>query len=356
MNSKIPIIILFLIFFQTNVKGDCCSKSCCNSVTVCRLVLGRKGATGSPGAQGPQGITGSTGPCCTSGVTGTTGTANNSTGIQGTTGTTGAQGMQGTAGATGAQGSPGGPPGTPGSTGITGITGPATGATGTPGTPGTTGTTGAQGTTGTTGNTGTTGLQGNTGTSGTTGTLGTAGIIGTVGIPGTPGTPGTAGSLGSAGTAGSVGSQGVSGTTGGGALLGYGYIYNLTPAPPTIAVGAPILFSDNGPLLGITHVLGSSDIVISNPGVYSVTFSVSGSEPNQFAIFLDSVLIPVVGTTYGSGAGTQQNTGPTIITTVIPNSVLTIVNNRSPAAVTLASFIGGTQANVNASVLIKRLS
>jgi hypothetical protein len=116
-----------------------------------------------------------------------------------------------------------------------------------------------------------------------------------------------------------------------------------------------VTFSDNGiGTAGITHGLGSSDIILVNQGVYKVTFSVSGTEPNQFALFLNGVV--VAESVYGSGAGTQQNTGQAILA-IQANDVLTLVNHTSAAAVTLAATppIGGTAAVVNASVLIQKL-
>jgi hypothetical protein len=106
-------------------------------------------------------------------------------------------------------------------------------------------------------------------------------------------------------------------------------------------------------LLGVTHAPGASAITITDAGTYAISFSVSGSEPNQFALFVNGA--PDVSTVYGSGAGTQQNNGLSILV-LAAGDVLTLVNHSSAAAVTLASVVGGTQANVSASVLIERLA
>ena len=134
-------------------------------------------------------------------------------------------------------------------------------------------------------------------------------------------------------------------------VLGYGYIYNT--AAGTVAIEAPVLFSDNGPLLGVTHAPGASAITVTNAGTYSILFSVSGVEPSQFTIFINGVAN--TSTVYGSGAGTQQNTGHTIVT-LAANDVITLVNHSSAAAVTLQTLAGGTQTNVNASIQIIRLA
>lgn len=90
-----------------------------------------------------------------------------------------------------------------------------------------------------------------------------------------------------------------------------------------------------------------------NSGVYKVTYSVSGTEPSQFALFVNKSLVP--GSIYGSGAGTQQNTGQAIIVASTGDS-LTLRNHSSAAAVGLATPIGGTQQSANASVAIEMLS
>ncbi len=93
--------------------------------------------------------------------------------------------------------------------------------------------------------------------------------------------------------------------------------------------------------------------MVTAAGVYAVTFSVSGVEPNQFALFVNGA--PVTDTVYGSGAGTQQNTGQVILN-LSAGDVLTLVNHSSAAAVILQTLAGGTQTNVNASLLIEKLA
>ena len=134
-------------------------------------------------------------------------------------------------------------------------------------------------------------------------------------------------------------------------MSAYGYIFN--ESAETVAIDAAIAFDMSGPLLGVTHAPGSTDIVVTNAGTYAVNFSVSGVEPGQFSLFVNGA--PVAGTVYGSGAGTQQDNGLAIIT-LSANDVLTLVNNASAAAVTLQTLAGGTQTNVNASILIEKLA
>jgi hypothetical protein len=130
-----------------------------------------------------------------------------------------------------------------------------------------------------------------------------------------------------------------------------GFIYNVSAQ--TVPVETDVIFDTNGILTpGITHAPGTTQIAVTNPGKYESTFSVSGVEPNQFALFLNGA--QVTGTVYGSGAGTQQNNGQAIIA-LAAGDVLTLRNHSSSAAVTLQTLAGGTQTNVNASVVIKKL-
>jgi len=119
-----------------------------------------------------------------------------------------------------------------------------------------------------------------------------------------------------------------------------------------VAIASAIGFDSNGPLLGVTHAPGASSFVVTAAGTYLVSFSTSGVEPSQFALFDNGVVVP--GTTYGSGAGTQQNNGQMIVT-LSAGDTLSIVNDASAAAVTLQTLAGGTATNVNASVVIEKL-
>lgn len=141
--------------------------------------------------------------------------------------------------------------------------------------------------------------------------------------------------------------------TGGGvaAPATYAHIYNLDAQ--VVALEAGISFSNNGVIAGnITHTPGTSSITLGTAGNYMVSFSVSGVEPGQFALFQNGV--PVPGAIYGSGAGTQQNNGQVIVTAAA-GDVLTLNNHTSAPAVTLQTLAGGTQVNANASILIEQL-
>ncbi|MGE1143794.1 BclA C-terminal domain-containing protein, partial [Bacillus pumilus] len=212
------------------------------------------------------------------------------------------------------------------------------------------GDTGATGATGATGDTGAIGPTGATGDFGATGATGATGDTGAIGPTGATGAIGPTGATGVTGATGATGDTGATGVTGAG-LAEFAYVYNLSAE--TVALEAPVIFDSTGiTTAGITHAPGTSQIIVTNPGNYEVTFSVSGVEPNQFTLFVNGA--PVTNTVYGSGAGTQQNNGQAILA-LAAGDTLTLVNHTSTAAVTLQTLAGGTQTNVNASIIIKKL-
>ena len=147
-----------------------------------------------------------------------------------------------------------------------------------------------------------------------------------------------------------TGATGPQGPSGG--LSQYAYVYN--EGAQTVAIEADVTFDTNGVMTpGITHAPGTSSIIVTTPGDYLITFSVSGVEPNQFALFVNGV--QAVGTVYGSGAGTQQNNGQAIIT-LASGDVITLRNHSSASAVILQTLAGGTQTNVNASIALEKLN
>jgi hypothetical protein len=238
-----------------------------------------------------------------------------------------------------------------GSLGDKALTAPVVGMAGSSGggstTAGARGPTGPAGAAGVRGRTGSAGAAGATGATGTNGTNGNDGASGPTGPLGPTGPTGASGTNGTNGTTGATGATGSTGSTGG---ANYAYVYALIPQ--TVAINANVLFDGDGPTVGFVHVAGSSSITVNVAGTYRIDFSVSGSEPNQFGVWVNSAVAP--SSIYGSGAGTQQNSGHVILT-LAANDVLRLTNRSSAAAVTLASVVGGTQANVTASLLIEQL-
>ena len=240
------------------------------------------------------------------------------------------------------------------------------------------GTTGARGATGRTGGAGRAGGQGAAGTTGEAGASGATGLMGSAGMPGAMGAQGLAGLMGSAGPGGAgglagpmgpvgatgargqagaqgeqgfTGAQGEAGVAGASAAADYGYVFS--ERDQVVEIGADVVFDGTGVMSqAVSHRPDSAQIEIAANGNYEVRFIVSGSEPSQFGLAVRDEVIP--GSTYGSGAGTQQNTG-SVIASLERGDALTLRNTGSDAAVTLASAIGGKGRTVNASVTITRL-
>ncbi|QBB71508.1 collagen-like protein [Pseudolysobacter antarcticus] len=226
---------------------------------------------------------------------------------------------------------------TVGVTGATGVTGPA-------------GPTGPQGIQGIQGVTGTGGLAGNQGPTGAAGPQGIQGIQGLTGVTGATGLAGVTGSQGATGVTGATGTTGATGATGG---LSSQYAYVYAQSAQVVPIEADVAFDTNGVISGFIHIPGTSTIVVTVSGDYEVSWIISAVEPNQFALTVNGV--PVAAAIYGSGAGTQQSSGQAIISTNVGDNI-TLRNHTSAAAVTLQPLAGGTQQNVNASILLRKLN
>jgi hypothetical protein len=325
------------------------SSRCVRKPPVCPDVRRRRSLVGITGKTGTAGRAGAAGRIGLRGATGLQGLSgdNGGTGPAGPTGLPGLPGPQGIGGDIGSTGPPGtaGSSGAPGTTGTQGPAGPA-------GPQGTIGADGVSGPTGTPGPAGPAGPPGAVGADGASGPTGPTGPIGTQGVAGPTGPQGANGAAGVPGPSGSTGPAGATGAAGSNGLSEYAYVYNV--GAQSVAIEADVTFDTNGVLSPhITHAPGNAGIALVDAGTYKITFSVSGTEPNQMGLFVNGG--PVPGTVYGSGAGTQQNTGLAILT-IAAGDVLTVRNHSSAAAVGLASVIGGTQANVNASVAIEKLA
>ena len=78
-------------------------------------------------------------------------------------------------------------------------------------------------------------------------------------------------------------------------LSSSGYVWEQRAAAPfqTVATGADILFSNNGPLNGITHVAGTSQIGITIAGTYNIAFAVysAGGNPQDWGITVNNEVV-----------------------------------------------------------------
>jgi hypothetical protein len=184
---------------------------------------------------------------------------------------------------------------------------------------------------------------------GVTGAQGQPGAAGTNGVNGAQGQPGTAGTNGTNGTDGVDGGIGPAGPA---ATPDYAYVYDTSGH--TVAIDAPVLFDTNGlRTSSISHVAGTSDIVLTTAGTYKVTVSVLANIPFEAAVFQNGSVVP--GGTY-AGNGTNRAAAGESIIAVIAGDVLTVRNHGTSGPITLDSGNAGTAANVDASILIERLA
>ena len=274
---------------------------------------GAAGLVGAIGSQGLQGLVGAIGEQGVAGLAGAIGPA----GVAGLVGAIGPQGLQGLVGAIGEQGV----------AGLAGAIGPA----------------------------GIAGLQGLIGPQGIQGLVGEIGIPGIAGMVGPQGVAGLIGPIGATGATGPAGPPGSTGATGpaGQVSTSYAYIYNSTSE--IVALQDDVDFDSNGVMTaGIAHAPGSPTITIQTAGVYEITYSATTAQRSQFALVLNGAVVPQ--SIYGSYANAQQNEGQVVLT-VPANSTLSLRNHTSSSGpVTLQSLAGGIALNVNASILIRRLS
>jgi hypothetical protein len=131
-------------------------------------------------------------------------------------------------------------------------------------------------------------------------------------------------------------------------LSQYGYFYNTSAQ--TVSALSAVTFDTNGVTTGgITHLTGTSTIVVSSTGQYHIAFSVSGTAvANQLSLEVNGVAVAGLGQ-----IGALPNTGEGIIP-LTAGDILTLVNTSTLLPITLLSTTGTSQNN--ASILIEQLS
>jgi len=159
------------------------------------------------------------------------------------------------------------------------------------------------------------------------------------------------GSRGDRGPRGDTGATGAAGDTGG--ITGPTGLPGLPGLTGPIGLpGLPIIFSNDGPAFGldITRIDGAR-FNLQTIGIYQVFFQASITESGQLSILLNGIPTVYV----GRATGTSQIISLSLIQTVIPNSIISIVNPvAETTALTLTPFAGGTN-QVSANLVITRI-
>jgi hypothetical protein len=133
----------------------------------------------------------------------------------------------------------------------------------------------------------------------------------------------------------------------------YSHFFALMPSDnsATIAVGAPVLFPQNGPSTGAAASLGGGIFNLPSIGTYEISWQVSVSEAGQLSLAIGGVGLP--DTVVGRAALTSQIVGFAVITTVVANSHLSVINPAgNSTALTITPDAGGNNA-VSATLTIK---
>ena len=173
------------------------------------------------------------------------------------------------------------------------------------------------------------GPQGLPGTPGTPGPPGQQGIQGPPGTPGTPGPQGIPGIQGPPGTPGTPGIQGPPGPPGN--ALEFIGVHRIPSIILQINPGDPIPFpflTAVSTISGLTHPTPET-IVVANPGIYLVQYSLSFTSSLSFAaVKLDNGItaaeLPQSRMTNGAGGPLSASFFVTITTA---NSILSVVNS-----------------------------
>jgi len=171
-----------------------------------------------------------------------------------------------------------------------------------------------------------------------------------VGLAGPPGPPGNTGATGATGPRGPVGPPGTGGA------IAFADFFALMPGDNsgTVTVGSDVLFPQDGPSSNssITR-LSPSQFILSAVGTYQVMFQASVTEPGQLDLSVNAV--ELLSTVVGRATGTSQITGMSLVTTTLPNSLLTVRNPGSNStALTLTTTAGGASP-VSAHLVITQV-
>ena len=141
-------------------------------------------------------------------------------------------------------------------------------------------------------------------------------------------------------------------------LTSFGSFFALMPGDnaATIAVGAAMLFPQDGPTDGTIVRSSSSQFVLPAIGTYEVSWQVSVTEAGQLMLDLNGSIATTANTVAGRATGTSQIMNRCLITTTVVNEVLRLINPAgNAAALTITPSAGGTHA-VSAWLVIKRVA
>jgi hypothetical protein len=140
---------------------------------------------------------------------------------------------------------------------------------------------------------------------------------------------------------GPTGATGATGPTGPQGLAAYGYVYELaTVADATVAGGADVLFSNNGPLTNISHTAGTTTITVTNSAVYQINYiiSITAGVGSEIAIAVNGTVD--ASTPVSALIAIGEISGSAMLT-LAAGDVITLRNNSAtPLTLDLAPAVG----------------
>jgi hypothetical protein len=116
---------------------------------------------------------------------------------------------------------------------------------------------------------------------------------------------------------------------GGGGISSYGYCYQLaTGGNATVAGGADVPFSNNGPLSGITHTATTTTMTVPNTGTYKIEYAVTitAGVGAQMALAVNGVVDASTAVDFLVATG---NISGTAMLTLAAGDVITLRNNSA---------------------------
>jgi hypothetical protein len=165
--------------------------------------------------------------------------------------------------------------------------------------------------------------------------------------------------VGAVGPVGPQGPVGPAGPAGAPAVTNYGSFFALMPGDNagTVGLGTAVEFPQDGPAndpVGGIRRSSATQVILPLVGTYEVSWQVSVTEPGQLVLALGG--IEQLPTTAGRATGTSQITNDVLITTSVPNTVLTVQNPAgNAAALTITPIAGGT-LSVSAWLVVKQIA
>lgn len=126
----------------------------------------------------------------------------------------------------------------------------------------------------------------------------------------------------------------------------FGYVYSTFTGDATnIPAGTAIPFNNNGPLQGITHIVGSESVTVTSAGTYQIDYSafISAGVQSSLALAVNGVIDPSTNISALVAVGELSGTA---MLSLAAGDVITLVNNSALPFTLATSPSIGAQLNI----------